>query len=271
MITFSDDYTLYSLKVSDNCVLEASETKEEASPFFLVKCNDTFEEEFYIVYYGQILNERKGRFVAPSTAVSIPHYLEASPSFLGNHDGPLSFKPNTDFKASEYKFKFEELLNEKNSVHQIMEQEKPFYIRCPRNWKTASYLSFTKTESTGWRFCSGCTGSKERHNQTTCSMLFRLQAFKPEESPPTLPQLANGYEETDRVPKQVFTGTTFPNSSFTSTPESSGTSTPESSGTSTPEPSFTTTPFIAQEKHTTNSPIQLNMAPYLNKAYVNID
>ena len=239
MITFADDITLYSLKVSDNCVLEASEAKEEASPFFLVKCNDTFEEEFYIVYYGQTLSQRKGRLIAPSTAVSIPHYLEASPSFLGNHDGPLFFKPNTDFEASEYKFKFEELLNEKNSIHQIMDQEKPFYIRCPRNWKTASYLSFTKTESTGWRFCSGCTGSKERHNQTTCSMLFRLQAFKPEESPLTLPQVENGSDATDGIPKPTVTSAISPKPTFTTTTDRSLTTIPEPNATATPDPGVT--------------------------------
>ena len=185
MITFEDDKEFYGLKVSENYVLEASEKKEDVAPFFLVKSSDTFEDGFYIVYYGQKLCQRKGRLVAPNTAIRIPYYLEANPSFFGNNDGPLYLKPNTDSKASEYKFKFEEAMNEKNSIQRIMKGDKLFYIRCPRKWKMASYLYLTKTraESTGWRFHSGCTHSKERHDQITGFMLFRLQEFKPEDSP----------------------------------------------------------------------------------------
>ena len=190
MITFEDDKKFYYLKVSENHVLEASEKKEDVAPLFLIKSSDTFEDEFYIVYYGQKLSQRKGRFVALNTAIKIPYYLEANPSFFGNNDGPLHLKPNTDSEAAEYKFKFEEPVNRKNSIQRIMEGNELFYLCCPRKWKVASYLYLTKTgtESTGWRFHSGCTHSKERHDQTTGFMLFRLQEFNPKDSSPTSPQ-----------------------------------------------------------------------------------
>ena len=190
MITFEDGHDFYYLKVSGNHALEAGE-QEEAAPLFLVSSSNTFEDEFYIVYYEHMSSQRNGSCVTPSAAVSIPYYLEANPSLFGNNDGPLKFKPNADSRASEYRFKFEEPMNENNSVHQIMKEKKFFYLRCPRKWKMASYLYFSKTQSTGCIFRSGCTHSTERHDQITGFMLFQLQPFKPEDSPSTLPQPAS--------------------------------------------------------------------------------
>ena len=190
MITFKDSDKVYYLKVAEKYVLGAGEL-EDATPLFLLNSSNTIEDEFYIVYYDEHMPcQNNGCSIVPNAEIKIPCYLEANPSLLGNNDGPLKFKPNADSGAANYRFKFEEPIGEDNNIRQIMEGEMSFYIRSPRKWKMASYVYFSRNQSTSSTFQSGCTHSKESHNQTTGFMLFQLQPFQPGDSPSMLPQPA---------------------------------------------------------------------------------
>ena len=191
MITFKDSLKVYYLKVSEKYVLAAGE-QENATPLFLLNSSNTIGDEFYIVYYDEHMpSQNNGCSNVPNPEIKIPCYLEANPSLLGNNDGPLKFKPNVDSGTSNYMFKFEEPIGEdSSSIQQLMKGEKSFYIRSPRKWKMASYVYFSRDDLTSSTFHSGCTNSKERHNQTTGFMLFQLHPFQQGDSPSMLSQPA---------------------------------------------------------------------------------
>ena len=185
MITIEDNTKFYALKVSESYTLEATVNREEASPFFLGPSDNIREDEFYIVYYKEKLTNVTGHdSFAPNMKTQIPYYLEVNTSLLGNSDGPLQFKPNTDSYEPACMFKFEVPMNEENSTQLILKGKSLFYIRCERKWKMSSYIFLKRSEdaSTGLKFHSGCTRSKAQHDQDTQFMLFRLQEFKPSEN-----------------------------------------------------------------------------------------
>ena len=181
MITFEDEKEFYGLKVSESNTLQATDIKEEASPFFLGPSDSMCENEFSIIYYGQKLTNIKGRLVAPKFKIRIPYYLEVRTNLFGNNDGPLQFKPNPDSYETACKFKFEVPMNEENSTQLILKGTCLFYICCERKWKMTSYIFMEKSgdASTGWNFHSGCTNSKAQHDQEKRFLLFRLQEYQP--------------------------------------------------------------------------------------------
>ena len=181
MITIEDDAEFYGLKVTKGKTLEATATREEASPFFLGPSDNIHKDEFYIVYYAQRLNETKGHLVVPNTEIRIPYYLEANPNIFGGNSGPLQFKPNVGADDSSYKFKFEVPMTDENSTKLILKGKSLFYISCQRKWKMSSYIFLKRSQrpSDDWEFQSGCTHSKARHDQKEHFMLFRLQELKP--------------------------------------------------------------------------------------------